>query len=361
MPDALIIGAGPAGALTALLLARSRWQVTLVEQHPFPRDKVCGECLSALGIAVLHRADLTPRLLTAHPVPITSTTLHAQGGHSVRLRLDEPMWGLSRFTLDHLLLEAVKEAGTNVLQPARCESLTPGNPPHAVVRDLRSNQLHTFHPDVILLADGKGALLPRRPQATADFGIKTHFTHVAAPRDTIELFGVHGHYGGVGPIEDDRWNAAFSIPAAEIQRVRGDLDDLFDRMLGQNVELRRRFATARRASAWHTSPLPRFGVSDSWPAGIIPLGNAAAALEPIGGEGMGLALRSAELAAETLIADPTATHSLRTSFKNLWKIRRPACRMAAKLLSSTTFAGPTIELLSSNDSLGGLALKMIGK
>ena len=361
MPDALIIGAGPAGALTALLLSRARWNVTLVEQHPFPRDKVCGECLSALGISVLHRARLTPQLLAARPVPIPFTTLHAQGGHSVRLRLDRPLWGLSRFAMDHLLLEAAREAGAHILQPARCESLAPGKPPRAVVRDLRPNQIHTFHPDVILLADGKGALLPRRPPTTSDFGIKAHFTRVAGPRDAIELFGVQGHYGGVGPIEDDRWNAAFSVPAPEIQRARGDLDALFDRMLGQNVELRRRFTGARRVTGWHTSPLPRFPVSDGWPAGIIPLGNAAAALEPIGGEGMGLALRSAELTAQTLIADPTAIGPLRNSFKNLWKIRRPACRLAAKLLSSHTFAGPTIELLSSNDSLGGLALKMIGK
>ena len=56
--DVTIIGAGPAGSTAAILLARAGWDVTLVEQSRFPRDKVCGECLSALGFDVLERLGL---------------------------------------------------------------------------------------------------------------------------------------------------------------------------------------------------------------------------------------------------------------------------------------------------------------
>ena len=41
--DALIIGGGPSGATTALLLARAGWRVALTEKSSFPRRKVCGE------------------------------------------------------------------------------------------------------------------------------------------------------------------------------------------------------------------------------------------------------------------------------------------------------------------------------
>ncbi|MCE9545679.1 MAG: FAD-dependent oxidoreductase, partial [Planctomycetia bacterium] len=57
--DAVVIGGGPAGATTALLLAQAGWSVTLLERKRFPRPKVCGEYLSgtnwrlleALGVA----------------------------------------------------------------------------------------------------------------------------------------------------------------------------------------------------------------------------------------------------------------------------------------------------------------------
>ncbi len=45
--DALVIGGGPAGAVSALLLARAGWNVAVVEKERFPRGKVCGEFISA--------------------------------------------------------------------------------------------------------------------------------------------------------------------------------------------------------------------------------------------------------------------------------------------------------------------------
>src|ERR1700689_2972890 len=51
--DALVIGAGPAGAATAILLKMAGWRVILVEKSSYPRQKVCGECLSAGGVPPL--------------------------------------------------------------------------------------------------------------------------------------------------------------------------------------------------------------------------------------------------------------------------------------------------------------------
>ncbi len=56
--DAVVIGAGPAGAVAARTLAAAGWQVALVEKSEFPRAKLCGEFLSTPSLAVLDGAGI---------------------------------------------------------------------------------------------------------------------------------------------------------------------------------------------------------------------------------------------------------------------------------------------------------------
>jgi len=300
MSEAIIVGAGPGGCVAAVALARRGWGVTLIEQHQFPREKVCGECLSALGIEVLGRLGLVDEIRACRPVVLKRTVLHGQHRDSVSIALPREMWGLSRWALDDALLTAARGHGVRVLQPARCEGIRSGKRPSVTVRELLGNTTITLVADWVVLADGKAGLLPRRPPATGDLGIKAHIREVDGPRDAIELFGLPGNYGGMAPIEGERWNAAFSVPSNRLKMFGGDVERLMGQMMRENPVLACRLRGASKVGEWHVSPLPRFGVSTDWPAGIVPIGNAAAALEPIGGEGMGLAMRSAEMAADAL-------------------------------------------------------------
>src|SRR5204863_150519 len=92
-------------------------------------------------------------------------------------------------------------------------------------------------------------------------------------------------------------------------------------------------------SPWLASPLPRFAVRRHWPQNVIPLGNAAAALEPIGGEGMGLALRSAEVVAEGLLMG-WPVEAMVKRLPSLWRARALACRAAAPPRRAARGRGP---------------------
>jgi 2-polyprenyl-6-methoxyphenol hydroxylase-like FAD-dependent oxidoreductase len=357
--DVAIIGAGPAGSACAILLARRGWSVTLIEQHRFPRDKVCGECLSAFGLEALDRMGMLGAVRSLDPVVLTHTDIHTSSGRSIRMRLPRPMLGISRRLFDQCLLDAAREAGATILQPARCEAVEAGEPITIRVRRLPSNQIETLHPQRVIIADGKSALPGQAPPQTGDFGIKTHFENVEGPRDTIELFGCQGLYGGLAAIEGNRWNAAFSVPAHRLRQHRGNVAALFNEIVKENSVLAQRLSKARQASDWLAAPLPRFPVQNHWLPNIFPVGNSAAALEPIGGEGMGLALRSAELLVEAM--DESDIHSVYDRYCELWRVRRPSCRLAAQIALRPGLADLLLPQVARIPAVASRILSLLGK
>ena len=102
-----------------------------------------------------------------------------------------------------------------------------------------------------------------------------------------------------------------------------------------------------------------------WPDRVVPVGNAACAIEPIGGEGMGLALRSAQLAADAL-ADAIErnaaldVHSLRRTYTRLWRTRALACRAAAWWVSKPPLCSIAVDVMRAS-SASHLVLGALGK
>jgi menaquinone-9 beta-reductase len=366
MPDVVIIGAGPAGSTAAIILARRGWRVTLLEQHRFPRDKVCGECLSALGIDVLTRLGLAKDVESLNPIRLRRSMFVAPSGEAITLDLPREMWGVPRRVLDERLMAAARSEGVDVLEQHRCEEVTPGERPVVHARDLRTNEVRSFPAQFVIVADGKAAFGDARPALTGDFGLKAHFAGVDAPGDTIMLFGARGHYVGVACVGAGRWNVAMSVGQARLRSCGGDGDRVMHLVNVENSSLARMFRTAARVSDWLAAPLPRFGVANAWPRHVIPIGNAAAALEPIGGEGMGLAMRSAELAAEAL--DGAARRNeepdlvaLRGAYAELWRTRSRAARVTAQAISSPTFAEFAVQAALSSDAISRLGMRLVGK
>ncbi len=352
--DAIVIGAGPAGSMAAVLLARAGWGVRLIEQSRFPRDKVCGECLSALGRSVLRQHGLESSLLEQGAIELTHSELFAKNA-SVRLDLPEPMLGISRASLDQHLLDASQIAGTTILQPWRVERIEPT----VRARNLQDNRVEELDADFILLADGRGALMGNKPVPTGDLGIKTHFVNLGASPKTITLYATDGCYGGVAPIEGDRWNAAFSVRADRVRTASGDIDRVFAELKRSNPTMQMHFRNAERVIDWIASPLPRYLPSNAPMSRIIPIGNAAAAIEPIGGEGMGLALRSAELAVDAIISG--TLERLPKQYAALWQSRSRFCRLGAIAMSQPRIASISVDLLASGIVPLQPILSLIGK
>lgn len=361
----LVVGGGPAGSLAALLLVQQGFDVVLVEQHRFPRDKVCGECLSAVGMEILTRAGLHVRIKATGAVSLTSCGIYASSGERLDLCLDSPMYGVTRRQLDSILLATAVEAGVKLLQPARCEHVDVSPTPTARVRMIGDDHVKLVRCKTIIAADGRSATGTTPPVPTGDIGIKAHFTGLSAPPRSIGLYGLNGHYVGVAPVEGGLWNVAGSVPAMLIREC-GSIAAVWERMVSQNPFLSQHLRGGQQVTGWLAAPLPRFAVRDNFPSGIVPIGNAAAAIEPIGGEGMGLAMRSAELAAHAVGqhlrgTDDGAMSKLHGEFQQLWRSRAIGCRAGAKVISSPSLAAATLPLLADNPLLTSGWMRATGK
>ena len=90
--DALIIGGGPGGATSALLLAKAGWSVALVEKASFPRGKVCGEFLSATNLPLLRHLGVAESFLELAGPDVRQVGLFS-GDHAVTADMPRPRTG----------------------------------------------------------------------------------------------------------------------------------------------------------------------------------------------------------------------------------------------------------------------------
>ena len=114
--DVLIVGAGPAGSAAAITLARAGRQVLLIDQHDFPRDKICGDGLIPDAMLALEQLGLTAQVL-ALAKPIKGLTCHGPRGGSLDIPGDLAV--LPRKILDDLLVKTAVDAGATLKTPWR--------------------------------------------------------------------------------------------------------------------------------------------------------------------------------------------------------------------------------------------------
>ena len=114
--DVLVVGAGPAGSAAAQWLARAGRDVVLVDQHAFPRDKVCGDGLIADALRALDRLGVKEQVLAeAH----RSATLGCIGPRGGRIDVPGSLAVLARKRLDEIVCSAAVAAGARMFAPLR--------------------------------------------------------------------------------------------------------------------------------------------------------------------------------------------------------------------------------------------------
>lgn len=319
--EIIIAGAGPAGTLAALFLAREGVPSTVLEKKRFPRDKICGDGMSGWVLTVLNELDpqLTERLLR-QPWVLHSHGIRIVSPNHTHLDLpflpDEKLPGLPpgflarRLYFDNFLAEELRRSPLidffEETEVTRFEHNNDG-----VVLTTHSGK--SFSGKLAILATGFGSRFMEHPgnikkdDASTMTAVKTYFEGVTGFHEGnyVELHFLEPFLPGyfwVFPIAGGLANVGAGIDRKRLREKRLNLKQAVLQTIGSTPYLRERFSKARQVSAWEADGLPLWDrpgrVSGD---GFLLAGDNANLVDPVTGEGMGHAAVSGMLAARQAI------------------------------------------------------------
>lgn len=304
MADVVVAGAGPAGAAAALLLARAGFAVTIVERAAFPRRKICGEYLNAGAVAALERLGLGAAL-RAFASPVTQVRLTTANAPTVELALAGAL-ACPRERLDALVLDAAVAAGATLVR-ARVRDVLFVDGRIAGLHVVAGDEPRTLSARWTIGADGAGSTVARcaglaaRRHGRGRFALGGHYAGVAGLGNAIELYVAGDEYLAYNPLPNGLANVMLIVP----ERRLGEWPEIEDGIVAASARLSRGVRTIepkqRVGARLATGPLAHASRSLTAP-GLLLAGDAAQMLDPFTGQGVYLALASAERAAAAIDA-----------------------------------------------------------
>jgi len=300
--DVVVVGAGPAGSATALLLARAGAKVLMLDRARFPREKPCSEYLSPESTRVLARLGVLDAVAAAAPARLTGMKVVAPSGAAVVGRFENFSYALPRTRFDTILRDAAEAAGADVREGVKVEELTyaDGAVAGVVARHAASGTLHAYRARVVVGADGLRSIVARRLGKVHSLGPRriaftAHVADVADVHDLGEMHVGRPGYIGFGPIGDGVTTVALVVPHTEARRGERFFAEL-DRFPAARGRFNPR-GIVRAVMA--TGPFARWSRCAA-ASGAVLVGDAADFFDPFTGQGIYSALRGAELAAAAI-------------------------------------------------------------
>lgn len=314
--DILIVGAGPAGATTALKLAGSGLKIAIIDKAGFPRPKTCGD---GLTLDVINQLSMVSEPLAAAfrnfpgKLPSYEAVLFSPDFRQIRIPFrikheNRPIYTCRRVDFDNLMFQQLKQF-ENISVFENCKALDIEQNADKVI--LTSEEL-TFEAKLIVGADGANSLVARKmgikriPREHQAMGLTAYYQGMKTLNENnpIEIYFLRDILPGylwIFHLGNGMANVGIGMLASTVSITKLDLKKVFDNLLNSHPLKERMTGAVREGSVkGHVLPLG-FDKREISGNRFLLTGDAAALVDPLTGEGVGNAIRSGRVAAEHIL------------------------------------------------------------
>ncbi len=296
--NVIIIGGGLAGLSSAIHLSKEDIRVLVIEKNAYPKHKVCGEYISNEVLPYLHYLEIDVFKLGAQK--INKFELSTPKSKLIKAPLPLGGFGISRFALDNALAKKAMQNGAIIIQDSVIDI--------QFLNDAFSIQTKnkTFHSKIVIGAYGKRSSLDIKmdrsfiKQKSPFLAVKMH-AKGNFPKDLVALHNFKGGYCGVSKVENDIINLCYITNFEAFKKFK-DIDEFQEEVLFKNNYLKSIFKNSQPV---FETPLTISQISFSNKSPIenhiIMCGDTAGMIHPLCGNGMSMAIRSAQMASQLII------------------------------------------------------------
>jgi menaquinone-9 beta-reductase len=307
--DVIVIGAGPAGIAAGLTAVARGLDTLVLDAATFPRDKTCGDGLTTGALRLLERLGLPRASLGCDAYArVHDVMLVSPSGRRVPLPIGaggERAGVITRMRLDAALVAHARTRGVEIREASRAATLTPAAHGVQVTTDGGAEYSARF----VIAADGHfsparrawqggGPALGEWHAARQYFsGVTDRKLWVAFERDLLP------GYAWVFPLPGGRANVGFGVlrDGRKGRDLKALWPDLLQRPLLREI-LGPGAVAEDRVRAW---PIPtQYRPAALADGRVLFVGDAAAVVDPMTGEGIAQALETGMLAAQAIAAAP---------------------------------------------------------
>jgi flavin-dependent dehydrogenase len=323
--DIAIIGGGLAGLSLAILAAEAGYSAVLLEKEEYPFHKVCGEYISFESYDFLDRLGLP--LHTWNSPVIKKLLVTDIKGNAYNFQLDLGGFGVSRYKIDDALYQLAIKKGVHVFTNTKVNDVLFENDVHIIKTNKQNTSAKivagTFGKRSNLDVKWKRNFVEQKANKLNNYiGVKYHM-HIQSPKDEIALHNFKNGYCGISAIENDKYCLCYLTNAESLSSNNNSIRQMQENILHKNPALKKIFTDSEFL---YDAPLTisqiSFEKKSQTENHVLMLGDAAGMITPLCGNGMSMAMHSAQLAFQQInlfLQQKTSRAEMEKNYVINWK------------------------------------------